>query len=141
MSEVKEKYNLNEYKQFEKTIGFSVSYRIFQILYLAWEDSKKYTITDIEDRFLKKNCYLVGSRKDFYGLILSAMFVKFFELKLDNIVYSSSESGVNDLEIDLVAILWDNGLISKDLVCEIYGKEKKIKKIIERLKYLQVVAQ
>ena len=68
------------------------------------------------------------------------MFVKFFELKLDNIVYSSSESGVNDLEIDLVAILWDNGLISKDLVCEIYGKEK-IKKIIERLKYLQVVAQ
>ena len=62
-------------------------------------------------------------------------------LKLDNIVYSSSESGVNDLEIDLVAILWDNGLISKDLVCEIYGKEKKIKKIIERLKYLQVVAQ
>lgn len=141
LSEVKEKYNLNEYKQFEKTIGFSVSYRIFQILYLAWEDSKKYTITDIEDRFLKKDCYLVGSRKDFYGLILSAMFVKFFELKLDNIVYSSSESGVNDLEIDLVAILWDNGLISKDLVCEIYGKEKKIKKIIERLKYLQVVAQ
>ena len=47
---------------------------------------------------------------------------------------------MNDLEIDLVAILWDNGLISKDLVCEIYGKEK-IKKIIERLKYLQVVAQ
>lgn len=140
LSEVKEKYNQNEYKQFEKTIGFSVSYRIFQILYLAWEDSKKYTITDIEDRFLKKDCYLVGSRKDFYGLILSAMFVKFFELKLDNIVYSSSESGVNDLEIDLVAILWDNGLISKDLVCEIYGKEK-IKKIIERLKYLQVVAQ
>jgi hypothetical protein len=141
LSEVKEKYNQNEYKQFEKTIGFSVSYRIFQILYLAWEDSKKYTITDIEDRFLKKDCYLVGSRKDFYGLILSAMFVKFFELKLDSIVYSSSESGVNDLEIDLVAILWDNGLISKDLVCEIYGKEKKIKKIIERLKYLQVVAQ
>ena len=141
LSEVKEKYNQNEYKQFEKTIGFSVSYRIFQILYLAWEDSKNYTITDIEDRFLKKDCYLVGSRKDFYGLILSAMFVKFFELKLNNIVYSSSESGVNDLEIDLVAILWDNGLISKDLVCEIYGKEKKIKKIIERLKYLQVVAQ
>lgn len=141
LSEVKEKYNQNEYKQFEKTIGFSVSYRIFQILYLAWEDSKNYTITDIEDRFLKKDCYLVGSRKDFYGLILSAMFVKFFELKLNNIVYSSSESGVNDLEIDLVAILWDNGLISKDLVCEIYSKEKKIKKIIERLKYLQVVAQ
>ena len=69
------------------------------------------------------------------------MFANFFRLKLDNNVYSSSESGVNDLEIDLVAILWDNGLISQDLVYEIYSKEKKIEKIIERLKYLQIVAQ
>ena len=69
------------------------------------------------------------------------MFAKFFELKLDNNVYSSSESGVNDLEIDLVAILWDNGLISQDLVYKIYSKEKKIEKIIERKKYLQIVAQ
>lgn len=40
LSEVKEKYNLNEYKQFEKTIGFSVSYRILRILYVGWKDSK-----------------------------------------------------------------------------------------------------
>lgn len=141
LSEVKEKYNLNEYKQFEKTIGFSVSYRILRILYVDWEDSKKYISRYIEDRYLKKDYYPTGNRKDFYNLILSDMFAKFFELKLNNNVYSSSESGVNDLEIDLVAILWDNGLISRDLVYEIYSKEKKIKKITERLKYLQIVAE
>lgn len=141
LKEEKERYDLNEYELFEKTIGFSVSYRIFLILYLSWEDSRKYTFRDIEDLHLRKTYYSTESRKDFYNLILSDMFANFFRLKLDNNVYSSSESGVNDLEIDLVAILWDNGLISKYLVCEIYGKEKKIKKIIERLKYLQVVAQ
>lgn len=141
LSEVKEKYNLNEYKQFEKTIGFSVSYRILRILYVGWKDSKKYISRYIEDRYLKKDYYPTGNRKDFYNLILSDMFAKFFELELNNNVYSSSESGVNDLEIDLVAILWDNGLISQDLVYEIYSKEKKIKRIIARLKYLQIVAQ
>ena len=141
LSEVKEKYNINENKQFEKTIGFSVSYRILRILYVGWEDGKEYTSRYIEDQYLKKDYYPIGNRKDFYNLILSAMFAKFFELKLDNNVYSSSESGVNDLEIDLVAILWDNGLISQDLVYKIYSKEKKIEKIIERKKYLQIVAQ
>ena len=67
------------------------------------------------------------------------MFANFFRLKLDNNVYSSSESGVNDLEVDLVAILWDNGLISKYLVYDIYSKEEKIEKIKRRMKYLQIV--
>ena len=129
LSEVKEKYNINEYKQFEKTIGFSVSYRILRILYVGWEDGKDHYSIGI------------GNRKDFYNLILSAMFEKFFELKLDNNVYSSSESGVNDLEIDLVAILWDNELISQDLVYKIYSKEKKIEKIIGRNKIFAIVAQ
>ena len=60
------------------------------------------------------------------------MFANFFKLKLEKNVYSSSESGVNDLEIDLVAILWDNKLISKELVYDIYGKDKKIEKMKER---------
>lgn len=141
LKEEKEIYDLNKYELFEKTIGFSVSYRIFRILYLSWEDSRKYTFRDTEDLYLRKTYYSTESRKTFYNLILSDMFANFFRLKLDNNVYSSSESGVNDLEIDLVAILWDNGLISQDLVYEIYGKEKKIEKIIERLKYLQIVAQ
>lgn len=131
LSEVKEKYNINEYKQFEKTIGFSVSYRILRILYVGWEDGKDHYSIGIG----------IGNRKDFYNLILSAMFEKFFELKLDNNVYSSSESGVNDLEIDLVAILWDNELISQDLVYKIYSKEKKIEKIIGRNKIFAIVAQ
>lgn len=141
LKEEKEIYDLNKYELFEKTIGFSVSYRIFRILYLSWEDSRKYTFRDTEDLYLRKTYYSTESRKTFYNLILSDMFANFFRLKLDNNVYSSSESGVNDLEIDLVAILWDNGLISQDLVYEIYSKEKKIEKIIERLKYLQIVAQ
>ena len=140
LSEVKEVYNLNEYKQLEKTIGFSVSYRIFRILYLSWEDSREYTFRDMEDLYLRKNYYSTESRKDFYNFILSDMFANFFKLKLDNNVYSSSESGVNDLEIDLVAILWNNGLISKYLVYDIfYGKEEKIEKIKQRKNYLQIV--
>ena len=46
---------------------------------------------------------------------------------------------MNDLEVDLVAILWDNGLISKYLVYDIYSKEEKIEKIKRRMKYLQIV--
>ncbi len=136
LKEEKERYDLNEYELFEKTIGFSVSYRIFLILYLSWEDSRKYTFRDIEDLHLRKTYYSTESRKDFYNLILSDMFANFFRLKLDNNVYSSSESGVNDLEVDLVAILWDNGLISKYLVYDIYSKEEKIEKIKRRMKYL-----
>lgn len=139
LSEVKEKYDINEYKQFEKTIGFSVSYRIFRILFLGWEDSKQYTVTDIEDQYLKKDCYSVGSRKDFYSLILLAMFTNFFELKLNNETYSSSESGVDKLELDLVAILWNNGLISRDLVYEIYNRNNKFDEIKNRLQTLQIV--
>lgn len=139
LKEEKERYDLNEYELFEKTIGFSVSYRIFLILYLSWEDSRKYTFRDIEDLHLRKIYYSTESRKDFYNLILSDMFANFFRLKLDNNVYSSSESGVNDLEVDLVAILWDNGLISKYLVYDIYSKEEKIEKIKRRMKYLQIV--
>ena len=139
LKEEKERYDLNEYELFEKTIGFSVSYRIFLILYLSWEDSRKYTFRDIEDLHLRKTYYSTESRKDFYNLILSDMFANFFRLKLDNNVYSSSESGVNDLEVDLVAILWDNGLISKYLVYDIYSKEEKIEKIKRRMKYLQIV--
>lgn len=139
LSEVKEKYNLNEYKQFEKTIGFSVSYRIFRILYLSWEDRKKYTVTEIENLYLKKNYYSVESRKEFYNLILLAMFTKFFELKLNNETYSSSESGVDKLELDLVAILWNNGLISRDLVYEIYNRNNKFDEIKNRLQTLQIV--
>ena len=139
LSEVKEKYNLNEYKQFEKTIGFSVSYRIFRILYLSWEDRKKYTVTEIENLYLKKNYYSVESRKEFYNLILLAMFTKFFELKLNNETYSSSESGVDKLELDLVAILWNNGLISRDLVYEIYNRNNKFEEIKNRLQTLQIV--
>ena len=141
LSEVKEKYNINEYKQFEKTIGFSVSYRIFRILFLGWEDSKQYTVTYIEDRYLKKDCYLVGSRKDFYSSILLAMFTNFFELKLNNETYSSSESGVDKLELDLVAILWNNGLISRDLVYEIYNRNNKFGEIKNRLQTLQIAAR
>ena len=139
LSEVKEKYNLNEYKQFEKTIGFSVSYRIFRILYLSWEDRKKYTVTEIENLYLKKNYYSDESRKEFYNLILLAMFTKFFELKLNNETYSSSESGVDKLELDLVAILWNNGLISRDLVYEIYNRNNKFDEIKNRLQTLQIV--
>ena len=139
LKEEKERYDLNEYELFEKTIGFSVSYRIFLILYLSWEDSRKYTFRDIEDLHLRKTYYSTESRKDFYNLILSDMFANFFRLKLDNNVYSSSESGVNDLEVDLVAILWDNGLISKYLVYDIYSNEEKIEKIKRRMKYLQIV--
>lgn len=141
LKEEKESYDLNEYELFEKTIGFSVSYRIFRILYLSWEDSRKYRVRDIEDLYLRKTYYSTESRKNFYNLILSDMFANFFKLKLDNNVYSSSESGVNDLEIDLVAILWDNGLISKNLVYDIYSKEEKIEKIKERKNYLQIVAK
>ena len=139
LSEVKEKCNLNEYKQFEKTIGFSVSYRIFRILYLSWEDRKKYTVTEIENLYLKKNYYSVESRKEFYNLILLAMFTKFFELKLNYETYSSSESGVDKLELDLVAILWNNGLISRDLVYEIYNRNNKFYEIKKRLQTLQIV--
>lgn len=139
LKEEKERYDLNEYELFEKTIGFSVSYRIFRILYLSWEDSRKYTFREIEDLYLRKTYYSTESRKDFYNLILSDMFANFFRLKLDNNVYSSSESGVNDLEVDLVAILWDNGLISKYLVYDIYSKEEKIEKIKRRMNYLQIV--
>lgn len=141
LSEVKEKYNINEYKQFEKTIGFSVSYRIFRILFLGWEDSKQYTVTDREDQYLEKDCYLVGSRKDFYSSILLAMFTNFFELKLNNETYSSSESGVDKLELDLVAILWNNGLISRDLVYEIYNRNNKFGEIKNRLQTLQIAAR
>jgi hypothetical protein len=141
LSEVKEKYNINEYKQFEKTIGFSVSYRIFRILFLGWEDSKQYTVTDIEDRYLKKNCYSVESRKDFYSCILLAMFTNFFELELNNETYSSSESGVDKLELDLVAILWNNGLISKDLIYEIYNRNNKFSEFENRLQTLKTVAK
>lgn len=141
LSEVKEKYNINEYKQFEKTIGFSVSYRIFRILFLGWEDSKQYTVTDREDQYLEKDCYVVGSRKDFYSSILLAMFTNFFELKLNNETYSSSESGVDKLELDLVAILWNNGLISRDLVYEIYNRNNKFGEIKNRLQTLQIAAR
>ena len=141
LKEEKESYELNEYELFEKTIGFSVSYRIFRILYLSWEDSRKYRVRDIEDLYLRKTYYSTESRKNFYNLILSDMFANFFKLKLDNNVYSSSESGVNDLEIDLVAILWDNGMISKNLVYDIYSKEEKIEKIKARKNYLQIVAR
>ena len=141
LSEVKEKYNINEYKQFEKTIGFSVSYRIFRILFLGWEDSKQYTVTDIEDRYLKKNCYSVESRKDFYSCILLAMFTNFFELELNNETYSSSESGVDKLELDLVAILWNNGLISRDLIYEIYNRNNKFSEFENRLQTLKTVAK
>lgn len=141
LKEEKESYEINEYELFEKTIGFSVSYRIFRILYLSWEDSRKYRVRDIEDLYLRKTYYSTESRKNFYNLILSDMFANFFKLKLDNNVYSSSESGVNDLEIDLVAILWDNGMISKNLVYDIYSKEEKIEKIKARKNYLQIVAR
>ena len=105
LKEEKEIYDLNKYELFEKTIGFSVSYRIFRILYLSWEDSRKYTFRDTEDLYLRKTYYSTESRKTFYNLILSDMFANFFRLKLDNNVYSSSESGVNDLEIDLGYIM------------------------------------
>lgn len=141
LSEVKEKYNIKEYKQFEKTIGFSVSYRIFRILFLGWEDRKKYTVTDIENRYLKTNYYSVESKKEFYNLILPAMFTKFFELKLNNETYSSSESGVDELELDLVAILWDTGLVSRDLVYEIYNRNNKFDEIKNRLQTLQLVSR
>lgn len=141
LSEVKEKYNIKEYKQFEKTIGFSVSYRIFRILFLGWEDRKKYTVTDIENRYLKTNYYSVESKKEFYNLILPAMFTKFFELKLNNETYSSSESGVDELELDLVAILWDTGLVSRDLVYEIYNRNNKFYEIKNRLQTLQLVSR
>lgn len=141
LKEVKEKYNIKEYKQFEKTIGFSVSYRIFRILFLGWEDRKKYTVTDIENRYLKTNYYSVESKKEFYNLILPAMFTKFFELKLNNETYSSSESGVDELELDLVAILWDTGLVSRDLVYEIYNRNNKFDEIKNRLQTLQLVSR
>lgn len=132
LREEKANYDLIRYELFEKTIGFSVSYRIFRILYLSWEDSKKDTFRHIEDQYQRETYYSTESRKDFYSSILSDMFANFFKLKLEKNVYSSSESGVNDLEIDLVAILWDNKLISKELVYDIYGKDKKIEKMKER---------
>ena len=79
LKEEKERYDLNEYELFEKTIGFSVSYRIFLILYLSWEDSRKYTFRDIEDLHLRKTYYSTESRKDFYNLILSDMFANFLD--------------------------------------------------------------
>ena len=67
------------------------------------------------------------------------MFTNFFELKLNNETYSSSESGVDKLELDLVAILWNNGLISRDLVYEIYNRNNKFDEIKNRLQTLQIV--
>lgn len=118
LSTIKNKYEQYDFKLFEKTIGFSVSYRVFRLLFLEKNDKSL-------------------SEYDFYMSKLQDMFDRFFTLKLDLETYSSSESGVTDLFVDLLAILKCCGIIKNVKFDDSVVSKKQLERVEERIEYFK----
>lgn len=112
LKQVKKRLDKEEYMLFEKSLGFSTSYKILQFLYISWENKQKFII----DLDFESDIFSVNGLYDYYHNSLTKIFYSFFRLNLDKEVYSSSASGVDQLFNDLVAILVNKGIISRQIL-------------------------